>query len=175
MPNVELLLADIKSTSDHRKRMLMIETLKELNVSNKIIEKETGIHDYQIRHYRRVYRKLEASVMALFEREQISYSMAKAIASLPQKEQEKAARTAIAKKISVHQFRGSRNTNPDKKLAVDLARLADRYSEVSGFAIKITADVANSKAGVWIVSYHDLDMFDAIAEKLVGRNKDDER
>ena len=172
-PKIDQLLTELKSTQEHHARIVIIEKLKERNVSNKVIAKESGIRDYQLRHYERVSRELDPPVMALLENGSITYSLAKAIASLPKPEQEKATRSAIAKKISVHKFRESRNINSDRRLNVDLERLADSYSEISGFDIKIKADVANSKAGVWIVSYHDLDMFDAIVGKLVGRNKDD--
>lgn len=136
------------------------------------IAKETHIPDYQIRHLDRVYRKLVPEVSYLLKLGKITFSMARSIASLDAKSQERLARESIAKHISVHQFRATKMGNPDRRLIKDLEKLGDQYSEITGLDIQIKADSRNAKAGHWMIRYHDLDMFDTIAEKLAGKIQD---
>lgn len=133
------------------------------------IAKETNIPDYQIRHLDRIYRRLVPEVSYLLKTGKITFSMARTIASMETKSQERLARESIAKHISVHQFRATKMGNPDRRLIKDLEKLGDQYSEITGLDIKIKPDTRNANAGNWIIHYHDLDMFDTIAEKLVGK------
>ncbi len=171
---VNRLLQQLKSTHSATERVSLIGQLFELNVSNRQIHKATRIPDYQIRHYLRVYQKLTPDVMKLFRTGKISFSLTRAIASLTPSKQERAARDAIAKRMSVNEFRQKMKGNNDRQLTAELERLSDRYSALSGLDISIRADKHNPKAGVWVIRYTDLDMFDVIADVLLqGKQRDE--
>lgn len=173
-PRVDQALQELKDASTAKQRVLLIGKLFELGVPNRSIEKITKIKDYQIRHYLRVYQKLAPEVMSLFQAGKVSFSLTKAIASLPIKQQEKAARDAIAKKISVNRFRNKLKGNNDSKLTAELERLGDRYSGLSGLDITIKADKNNPAAGVWMIRYTNLEMFDVIEDTLLdGKQLED--
>lgn len=171
---IETTLQALKQASTAKQRVLLIGKLSTMGVANRTIEKATHLRDYQIRHYLRVFQKLSPEVMALFTSDKLSFSLARAIASLPLKQQEKAARNAIAKRTSVTRFRSGLKGNTDQQLNAELERLGDRYSALSGLNIAIKADRENPKAGVWMIRYTNLDMFDAIAEIILqGKHKED--
>jgi hypothetical protein len=173
-PKVELLLTELSSTACHFKRLGLLRDLKERRVKTKVIEKATGIKDYQIRHYLRVELKLCPTVKTFFQKGSVTYSHAKVLASMAPEQQEKTARQIIAKGTSVHQLSASINANANVRLNSDLEKLADQYSAISGLDIKIKADREDGKAGVWSIRYTDLDMFDTIVEKIAGKEKADE-
>ena len=148
---------------------LLDEGLKSVEIS-----KKTNLHDYTVRHHARLHRKLTQSVKDLFLSQKISFSLARAIAGLPEKQQEPEARRAIAKHTSVQAFRSALQNNNDKQLVRELERLSDQLSSLSGLDIQITADKGNSQAGRWIIRYTDLSMFDTISEKIIGKCSPDE-
>jgi hypothetical protein len=173
-PSVDQTLQELKSALTAKQRVLLVGKLFELGVPNRVIEKITKIKGYQIRHYLRVHQKLSPEAMVLFQSDKISFSLARAIASLPLKQQEKAARNAIAKRTSVARFRSGLKGNADRKLNAGLERLGDQYSALSGLDITIKADKENPKAGEWKIRYTDLDMFDTIADTfLKGKRLED--
>lgn len=164
------LLLGLQTTTDNVARVKLIGDLLEHGIDTATIATKTKIPGYMIRHYARITRKLVPEVMELFSQRKISFSLARAIASLPPKQQEKSARDSIAKKISVHKFRANTSGNQDKQLVRDLERMSDRFSEITGLQITIKADTNNPKAGNWIIRYESLDMFDTITEKLLGKS-----
>ncbi len=168
------LMNELTLTTDSVTRVKLIGELLDQGVDTATIASNSKIPGYMIRHYARITRKLVPEVMGLFEQRKISFSLARAIASLPAKQQEKSARDSIAKRISVHQFRVRNSGNQDKQLVRDLERMADRFSELCGLQIHIKADTHNPKAGNWIIRYENLDMFDAISEKLLGQIQDED-
>ncbi len=164
------LLLGLQTTTDNVARVKLIGDLLEHGIDTATIATKTKIPGYMIRHYARIIRKLVPEVMELFSQRKISFSLARAIASLPPKQQEKSARDSIAKKISVHKFRANTSGNQDKQLVRDLERMSDRFSEITGLQITIKADTNNPKAGNWIIRYESLDMFDTITEKFLGKS-----
>ena len=150
---IENTLQLLKLAGTAKERVMLIGKLSAMGVSNRAMVKATRIKDYQVRHYLRVHQKLSAEVMSLFQSDKISFSLARAIASLPLKQQEKAARDAIAKQTSVTRFRSGLKGNTDKKLNAELERLGDQYSALSGLDITIKADRENPKAVVCIIRY----------------------
>lgn len=159
-------LSELKQSSDCRVKVNLIGQLADAGIKNATIVKETKIADYQVRHYLRVYRNLVPEVMSLFQAGKITFSMVRAIVSLAPKKQEKAARDAIAKCTSVSSFRNKLKGSSDQKLAAELERQSDYYSGVTGLDITIKADKNNPNAGLWLIRYSDLNMYDVIAEKL---------
>lgn len=149
-----------------------LELLEELivieNVNRNAILEVTKWQDYYFRHMVRLIHKLVPEVRYLIGQDKINFSMARAIASLPNAKQEDAARSAIAKMTSVHQFRLSLKSNNNSKLIQQLNRLSDLYSARTGLDINIVADKNCDISGSWIIRYHDLDMFDVITEKIIG-------
>lgn len=164
------LMDELSLSTDSVTRVKLIGGLLEQGVDTTTIASRSKIPGYMIRHYARITRKLVPEVMALFVQRKISFSLARAIASLPTKQQEKSARDSISKKISVHKFRANTSGNQDKQLVRDLERMADRFSEITGLHITIKSDANNPKAGNWIIRYESLDMFDAISEKFLGKS-----
>lgn len=169
---VKSLLAQLTAATDHVTRAKLIADLEERNVKPSVIQIQGSIADYELRHYRRVNTKLITEVYSFFSLGKISFSLAKVLASAPQEKQEDLAREAIAKRLSVSTLRNKITGNHSAKFLRDMERLSDRYSEETGFDIRIIPDPKNSKAGHWVISYHNLDMFDAITEKLVGMESD---
>lgn len=167
------LLAELKTASDHVTKSKLIADLDERGVKASAIQKHAGIADYELRHYRRVYTKLTPEVFNFFQQGKISFSQAKVLASSELAKQEFFAREAIAKRLSVVSLRKRISGNHSGKFIRDLERLSNSYSEQTGFDIQIIADSKNEKAGKLVISYHNLDMFDAISEKLVGLPKDE--
>ncbi|QEY15923.1 hypothetical protein D0C16_08030 [Cellvibrio sp. KY-GH-1] len=167
-------LIQLKQSNDCRVKVNLIGQLADAGIKNTIISKETEIRDYQVRHYLRVYRNLVPEVMSLFQAGRITFSMARAIASLDEKKQEKAARDTIAKGTSVNGFRNKLKDSTDKKLTAELERQSELYSGISGLDITIKPDKHNPKAGVWLIRYADLDMYDVIADRIGnGKTLDD--
>lgn len=165
------MLAQLDLETNPARRARLILELKNRNIKTHIITKESRIPSAQIRHYYRVAKKLQPSVMDLLEARKISFSLARAIASLPEKNQERAARDALAKRTSVASFRSKLKGNDDQALLRELERLSQQCSEVSGLDIQIKPDKNNAKAGHWVIRYSDLDMFDCVANKLIGKGK----
>lgn len=148
---------------------LLDEGLKAADIS-----KKSKLQDYTVRHHARMHRKLTQSVKDLFLSEKITFSLARAIAGLPEEQQEAAARKALAKHTSVQNFRSSLRQNDDQQLVRELERLSEKLSSISGLDIQIAADKGNSRAGRWIIRYTDLSMFDTITEKIIGKRSLDE-
>lgn len=167
-PDAKQLLTELQLETNVAKRSQIIAQLRLLDIKTTIISKAINISAPQVRHHFRVAKKLTPNVMELFEQDKISFSLARAIASLPANKQEKAAREAIAKNTSVSKFRFKLNQTSDDSLARELDRLSDEFSNLSGLDIKIVADKCNPKAGVWKIRYADLDMFDVLISKIVG-------
>lgn len=147
-----------------------LELLEELvvieEVDRKVILDATGWRDYHLRHLLRLINKLVPEVRYLISQDKINFSLARAIASLTQEKQEDAARSAIAKRISVHEFRHTLSSNTNHKLLKHLTRLSDQYSAQTGLDIEIVADKNSDNSGRWIIRYYDLDMFDTIRDRL---------
>ena len=169
---IESVFEQLMGCTSNGQRVRLMNELVSFGVKTAVIAKRLAIADYQVRHCVRVSRRLAPDVMALLENNKISLSLARAVASLPEAEQENAARTALAKRISVSRFRAEAFANPDKRLIADLERLADSYSEQSGFALQIKPDIDNSSSGTWIIRYHSLDDFDELTRRLVGKQDD---
>lgn len=163
------LIAQLKSTSSIIEQYELVSDLVTDGVSCIAIARQSGLADYHIRHLARLHHKLNAEVRALFLQGKLSFSMARAIAGLPNKQQENVARRTIAKGISVQSLRMSLSENQDKNLVRDLERLSEQASALSGLDITIIADKNNSHAGSWVIRYSDLDMFDTIVEKITGK------
>lgn len=161
------LMNQLATANSASEKVSLIGQLHDMEVSNRQIQKATKIPDYQIRHYLRVHQKLTPEVMKLFRTGKISFSLARAIASLAPAKQEKTARDAIAKRMSVNKLRQKMKGNSDRQLTAELERLSDQYSALSGLDITIKADTNNPKAGTWAIRYTDLDMFDVIADALL--------
>jgi hypothetical protein len=140
-------------------------------VSTSTIQAAVGWKDYHIRHLVRLINKLCPEVRYLISQNKVTFSLARALASLPESKQEDAVRTAISRKISVHDFRKKLSKSTNTKLVKDLARQADIFSGQTGLDIEIVPKKNNDYAGSWIIHYHDLDMFDTIKKRL--RVKDD--
>ncbi len=149
---------------------VQLELLEELvvieEVERKVIIEATQWQDYHLRHLLRLINKLVPEVRYLISQDKINFSLARAIASLPQVKQEDAARSAIAKHTSVHKFRHALSSNNNQKLIKQLNRLSDQYSAQTGLDIEIVADKNNDNSGRWIFRYYDLDMFDTIRDRL---------
>jgi hypothetical protein len=147
-----------------------LELLEELvvieEVERKVILEATQWQDYHLRHLLRLINKLVPEVRYLISQDKINFSLARAIASLPQMKQEDAARSAIAKHTSVHKFRHALSSNKNQKLIKQLNRLSDQYSAQSGLDIEIIADKTSDNSGRWIIRYFDLEMFDTIRDRL---------
>lgn len=169
---IESVFEELRGCTSSGRRVRLMKDLVSFGVKTAVIGKRLGIADYQVRHCVRVARRLVPEVMVLLDNNKISLSLARAIASLPDAEQENAARTALAKRISVSRFRAEAFANPDKRLIAELERLADSYSEKSGFALQIKPDMDNSDSGTWIIRYHSLDDFDELTRRLVGKQDD---
>ncbi|QEY15999.1 MULTISPECIES: hypothetical protein [unclassified Cellvibrio] len=167
-------LNTLKHSTDCRVKVNLIGQLADAGIKNAVISKQSKLPDYQVRHYLRVYRNLVPEVMSLFQAGKITFSMVRAIASLAPKKQEKAARDAIAKCTSVSKFRNKLKGSSDQKLTAELERQSEHYSGVTGLDITIKADKHNPNAGLWVIRYSDLNMYDVIAEKLApGKSYND--
>lgn len=164
------LLSQLRLSSSMTEQYELVSELLEEGLKCASIANQCGLADYQIRHMARLHRKLSAPVKELFLQGKLSFSLARAIAGLPEKLQENAARRAIAKHTSVHAFRLELQKNTDKEITQHLERLSEQASVLSGLDIKIVADKHNSRAGSWIVRYTDLTMFDTIVEILTGHS-----
>lgn len=166
------LLGQLNQETNTAKRAQLILDLKSRHVATHLIAKYTQLTAPQIRHYHRVARKLHPDVMQLLDEGKISFSLARALASLAPSKQERAARDALARGISVATFRSKLKDNDDYALRRELERLSQHCSDMSGLDIHIKADKNNAKAGYWMIRYSDLDMFDSIVNKFVGKLKD---
>lgn len=161
------LLTKLSSLTELGEQLEVLEELVVIeDIDRKIILETTHWQDYHLRHLLRLINKLCPDVRYLISQGKISFSMARAIASLPQAKQEDAARSAIAKRTSVHTFRHLQSKSGNHKLTKHLSRLSDLYSGQSGLDIEIVADKHSDTSGRWIIRYHDLDMFDSIRDKL---------
>lgn len=170
----ETLITRLKQTSATIERFSIIGELLEDGMNSASIARHSGQPDYSIRHHSRMHKKLVKPVKDLFLSGRLTFSMARALAGMPEKEQENAARKAIAKHISVQKFRSSMNLNDDTQLLRELDRLADQLSIQSGLDIKILADKNNVHAGNWMIRYTDLTMFETISEKITGKRSLDD-
>jgi ParB-like chromosome segregation protein Spo0J len=132
------------------------------------IARQAGLKDYTVRHHARLHAKLNESVKDLFLSRKISFSLARAIAGLPSRQQEPAARKAMSRHVSVQSFRNSLRQHDDAKLMREMERLSDRLSAVTGLEITMQPDKTNAQAGNCVIRYADLVMFDVIVEKLTG-------
>lgn len=132
------------------------------------IAQQAGLKDYTVRHHARLHAKLNESVKDLFLSRKISFSLARAIAGLPARQQESAARKAMSQHVSVQSFRNSLKQHDDAKLVREMERLSERLSAVTGLEIHVQPDKANAQAGNCVIRYADLDIFDVIVEKFTG-------
>jgi len=129
----------------------------------------TGNKDYTVRHYLRISKKLSPLIKKFLHQEKISFSLARAIASLPENRQEEEARKAIMRGISVHRFRASIGEdgafcNEDTERYFQ--HLTNVIAEQIGFMVSISPDKNNSKAGTISIRYADLGDFDSICDRL---------
>lgn len=168
---IDAIFDQLLSCASNGQRARLMKELVSLGVKTAVIAKRLDIADYQVRHFVRVARRLVPEVMQLLDNDKISMSLARAIASLPDAQQENAARNALAKRTSVSRFRAEVFVNSDQRLVTDLERLADTYSEQSGFALQIKPDRDNSNSGSWIIRYHSLDDFDELTRRFVGKQE----
>src|SRR5690606_6605224 len=109
----ENLVTRLKSTGSIIEQYELVSDLVDDGVSCVAIARQTDLPDYRVRHLARLHHKLNGEVRVLFLQGKLSFSMARAIAGLPDKQQENAARKTIAKKTSVQSFRLSQAQNND--------------------------------------------------------------
>jgi hypothetical protein len=170
----ENLFAKLKQEESSIERFRLIAELLEDGCKPWLIARKCGLKDYTVRHYARLHRNLDESVKELFTGGKISFSLVRAIAGLPKKQQESAARKAISKHTSVQSFRSALKQTDDNQLARELIRLSDQLSSISGLAIDVVADKGSSQAGRVVIRYTDLSMFDVIMDRLTGGRSLDE-
>jgi ParB-like chromosome segregation protein Spo0J len=163
------IIQKLKQEEDVVRQYSLIVELIEDGYRPAEIAQLSGIKDYTVRHHSRLHEKLSDPVKELFLSQKISFSLARAIAGLPSKQQEAFARKAIAKHISVQSFRQSLKVNDDAGLVREMERLSEQLSQLSGLDIKIQPDKHNAQAGLWVVRYADLTMFDVICERFTGK------
>jgi ParB-like chromosome segregation protein Spo0J len=166
---ISKLIQGLKEEQDSVSQFQLISELLNEGFRPVEIARRSDLKDYTVRHHARLHVKLNESVKDLFLSRKISFSLARAIAGLPSKQQEAFARKAIAKHISVQSFRQSLKANDDAALMREMERLSEQLSQLSGLDIKIQPDKHNAQAGVWIVRYADLTMFDVICERFTGK------
>lgn len=153
----------------HAEKADTLRFLREEGYSPTQLRKLTGLKDYTIRHYLRISKKLEPSVKDLLHKNRISFSMARAIASLPAEKQDNEARKAIMSGTSVQRLRGKlfgNDTFTDEKTQHHFERLASYISEQTGLSVTIVPDKDNKHAGVMHFRYTDMRDFDAMCERL---------
>ena len=146
-----------------------LQFLKKNGYNSATLQMITGYKDYTIRHYLRIAKKLSPLVKGFLKQKKITFSLARAIASLPEVNQEEEARTAIMRGTSVHRFRASIGKeesfcNEDNKRYFQ--NLSNVISEQIGFMVSISLDNSNSKAGKISIRYADYQDFDAICDRL---------
>lgn len=125
--------------------------------------------DYTIRYYTGISKNLIDPVKALLHSEKLTFSHARAIAPLPPREQEEAARSALMHHTSVHAMRNKlkgRNESLDDDSAKYFERLADKLGQQTGLMLSIKPDTKNKHAGTMVLRYTDLRDFDAICSRL---------
>ena len=165
---IEILSSDNISLSDAQ-LCEALAYLRVMKVSPADIRSATGIKEPQIRHYVRVCNKLITPVMDMLHRNKISFSLARAIASLPAAKQEDAAREAISKNTSVSDFR---NDQSDNRLKLDQATrryykmLEDLISAQTGMDLTISPDATNKNNGNINIRYVGNDMFEAACTRM---------
>lgn len=162
------LIQQLKLESDVIAQNQLIVELIEEGLRPAEIARQAGLKDYTVRHHSRLHAKLNDSVKDLFIARKITFSLARAIAGLPSKQQEAITRKAIAKHVSVQSFRLSLRQHDDAALVREMERLSERLSDITGLGISIQPDRHNAQAGNCVIRYADLTMFDVIVEKLIG-------
>lgn len=163
------IIQKLKQEEDVVRQYSLIVELIEDGYRPAEIARLSGLKDYTVRHLSRLHEKLSAPVKELFLSQKISFSLARAIAGVDPKRQEQDARKAISSGTSVSTFRQMLNENDDVKLKREMERLSEQLSQMSGLDIKIRPDKNNAQAGVWVVRYANLTMFDVICERFTGK------
>ncbi len=143
--------------------------LRENGYKTSRLQSITGYPDYKIRHYLRLAKKLNPSVMTLLHEAKIKFSLARAIASLPPDQQEEETRKILMLGTSVHRFRAKLNNNEfylDRKTRDYFEKLEMNMSEQSGLMLSIKPNPRIRNSGEVVLQYTDLDGFDLICERL---------
>jgi len=146
-----------------------LQYLRENKYSPSMLQSLTGFKDYKVRHYLRVSKKLAGPVKELLHKKSITFSLARAIASLSPEEQEEEARKAIMVGTSVHRFRNKlsgEETFCDKDTERYLERVAVIIAEQTGFMVSLSQEKGNKQAGSITLRYTDLEDFDSICSRL---------
>lgn len=162
------LIAQLKQEQDVVSQYRLVVELINEGLRPSEIARQTGLKDYTVRHLARLHAKLNESVKDLFLSQKISFSLARAIAGLPSKQQESSARKAMSQHVSVQSFRNNLKQHDDAQLVREMERLSERLSEMTGLEISIRPDKRNAQAGNCVIRYADLIMFDVIVEKFIG-------
>ena len=162
------LIQQLKNENDVVGQFQLIIELLDEGFRPAEIARQAGLKDYTVRHLARLHTKLNESVKDLFLSRKITFSLARAIAGLPARQQESAARKAMSQHVSVQSFRNSLKQNDDAKLVREMERLSERLSAMTGLEISIQPDKRNAQAGNCVIRYADLTMFDVIVEKFIG-------
>lgn len=168
IPYIQKLIAQLKMEQDAVGQYRLIVELIDEGLRPAEIARQAGLKDYTVRHLARLHAKLNESVKDLFLSQKITFSLARAIAGLPSKQQESAARKAMSQHVSVQSFRNNLKQHDDAQLVREMERLSERLSEMTGLEISIRPDKRNAQAGNCVIRYADLIMFDVIVEKFIG-------
>lgn len=164
----EKLFQQLKLESDVIAQHQLIVELIEEGFRPAEIARQSGLKDYTVRHHARLHVKLNESVKQLLVAKKITFSLARAIAGLPSKQQDAITRKAISQHVSVQSFRQSLKQHDDAALVREMDRLSERLSGITGLDVSIQPDKRNAQAGNCVIRYADLTMFDVIVEKLIG-------
>lgn len=147
-----------------------LQFLKSTGYSTDQLARILASRGYMVRHYTRVSQKLDDTVKALLHKGSLSFSHARAIASLPAADQEEVARSTIASGRSVTRMRakidGKGQGDDDEEHVRYLDVLAQKLAEQTGLMLRITSDKHNRHAGTVLIRYTDLRDFDAICSRL---------
>jgi len=133
------------------------------------LQQITGYRDYTVRHYQLISQKLVVGVKNLLHKKQITFAMARVIASLPQSEQEEQARKAIMTGTSVKQMRDKIRGEDrfcDEETKRYFERLAMIIGEQTGLVVTISPENNNKHAGIIQLRYTDLTDFDSVCSRL---------
>jgi hypothetical protein len=169
--NPDKAVAQLQSgTLSHAQIADTLQFLKTVGYSTDQLATVLASRDYMVRHYTRVSQRLDHSVKALLHRGALSFSHARAIASLPAADQEEVARSTIASGQSVARMRarldGKGQGGDDEEHTRYLELLAQKLAEQTGLMLNITSDKHNRHAGTVLIRYSDLRDFDAICSCL---------
>jgi ParB-like chromosome segregation protein Spo0J len=147
-----------------------LELLEAEDVSSRGIQDRLGIDRFELSHLRRLKRQLTPASRQVIERARLSFAHARAIARLRGDDQETLARDVAQRRWSAHRAEREarerlqgRAAGPDNSMYV---ALAEQIAEQIGHPVQIRTDPANPRRGEILVTFADLDCFDAILSRM---------